>query len=88
MTWSLEARNHLRAGGLISTIQEDYTLDEKDEKQLCTASKAVCLILKHLPEEIKSNYLDEENPSKIWHSLKLRFDTDRKTALLPLAIEE
>jgi hypothetical protein len=88
VTWSLEARNHLRADGLISTIQDDYTLDGNTDKQLCTASKAVCLILRHLPEEIKSNYLDEENPSKIWHSLKLRFDTDRKTALLPLAIEE
>ena len=88
VTWALEARNHLKAGGLVSVIQEDYKHDEEDEAKSRLASKAVCLILKHLPEEIKSNYLDQENPAKIWQSLKLRFDTDRKTALLPLALEE
>jgi len=52
------------------------------------AAKAVCMLLRHLHKDLKFNYLEERNPAVIWTSLKLRFDTDRKQAMLPLLNDE
>ncbi len=46
------------------------------------------LLLRHLHKDLKFNYLEEQNAAVIWTSLRLRFDTDRKQAMLPLLSDE
>jgi hypothetical protein len=90
--WALEAYNYLCADGLSTTIASGFTIptgtQNNDEVKRRDAARAVCLILRHLHVELKFNYLEEPNPAVIWNSLKLRFDTDRKQAKLPLLSDE
>ena len=92
IVWALEASNYLGADGLAHTIDPAFILPSgTGAAALATrrdAARAVCLILRHLPKDLKFNYLEEQNPTKIWNSLKLRFDTDRKQAMLPLLNDE
>ena len=85
--WELEAHNYLVADGLDATIQENF--NPQDTPALRSkAAKAICLLLRHLHQQLKANYLGENDPKVIWDSLKLRFDTDRKQTLLPLLLDE
>jgi hypothetical protein len=82
--WELEAYNYLVAEGLDETIQENFEVSDSNKANRSKAAKAICLLLRHLHQQLKANYLGEKNPKVIWESLKLRFDTDRKQSLLPL----
>ena len=90
--WALEAYNYLVAEGLDETIHPDFELTEGNTKSDQTirskSAKAICLLLRHLQQDLKANYLGEKNPKVVWESLKLRFDTDRKQSLLPLLVDE
>lgn len=92
IVWALEASNYLCADGIGHTINSDFQLPsghtQSDLNKRKDAAKAVCLILRHLQKDLKFNYLEERNPAVIWNSLKLRFDTDRKQAMLPLLNDE
>ena len=92
IVWALEASNYLCADGLGYTIEDGFTLPsgtaQNDLGKQKDAAKAVCLLLRHVHKDLKFNYLEERNPSAIWSSLKLRFDTDRKQAILPLLNDE
>jgi hypothetical protein len=92
IVWSLESYNHLCAEGLSETVDESFVLPTgptaKDVATRKDAARAVCMILRHLPQDLKFNYLEERNPALIWKSLRLRFDTDRKQAMLPLLNDE
>ena len=97
IVWAVEARNFLSAEGLESTIHPNFkppageprqNESQPDQEARKAAAKAVCLLLRHLPNILKANYLEERNPSVIWNSLKLRFNTDRKQTMLPLLNDE
>lgn len=92
IVWALEAYNHLCADGLGATVASGFTIptgtSNADENKRRDAARAVILILRHLHVELKFNYLEEQNPAVVWNSLKLRFDTDRKQAKLPLLNDE
>jgi hypothetical protein len=92
IVWALEARHHLCANGLDGSVEDDFVLPEKSDPNEQAirqkASKAVCLLLRHVHPDLKSNYLEENNPAVIWKSLKHRFSTDRKQTMLPLLNDE
>jgi hypothetical protein len=92
IVWALEANNYLSADGLGGMIEESFVLPNGigtgDLETLKNAAKAVCLLLRHVHKDLKFNYLEEKNPAVIWSSLRLRFDTDRKQAMLPLLNDE
>lgn len=92
IVWALEATNYLCADGLGNTIEDGFTLptgrNSQDVSIRKDASRAVCLLLRHLHQDLKFNYLEERNPAVIWQSLRLRFDTDRKQSMLPLLNDE
>ena len=92
VVWSLEAKNYLCADGLDDTIDESFALPTGNSTQNVTqrknASRACCLLLRHLHKDLKTNYLEERNPATIWASLSSRFDTDRKQTMLPLLNDE
>jgi hypothetical protein len=92
IVWSLEGLNNLCAEGISETIDEDFVIPTgntaKDIATRKDAARAVCLTLRHLHKDLKFNYLEERNPAVIWSSLRLRIDTDRKQAKLPLLNDE
>lgn len=92
IVWALEANNYLCADGIGNTVDENFELPfgsgAQDETMRKNAARAVCLLLRHLHKDLKMNYLEERNPAVIWKSLRLRFDTDRKQAMLPLLNDE
>jgi hypothetical protein len=87
IVWALDANNYLCADGIGAVIAESFTLptgsSTPDANTRKNAARAVCLLLRHLHKDLKFNYLEEQNPAVIWTSLRLRFDTDRKQAMLP-----
>lgn len=90
VVWALEAHMYLSAEGLEDTIKEDFNIPTGNtQKEIRKkASKALCFILKHLAPQLKSDYLTESNPSVVWKSLDLRFNTDRKATMLPILKDE
>jgi hypothetical protein len=92
IVWSLELMNNLCAEGISETVEENFVLPTGSTARDVTirkdAARAVCMILRHLHQDLKFNYLEERNPAVVWTSLRLRFDTDRKQAMLPLLNDE
>jgi hypothetical protein len=92
IVWSLDLINNLCAEGISETVKENFVLPTgttaRDVAVRKDAARAVCMILRHLHQDLKFNYLEKHNPAMIWTSLRLRFDTDRKQAMLPLLNDE
>jgi hypothetical protein len=87
IVWSLELMNNLCAECISETADENFALPTgttaRDVTVRKDAARAVCMILRHLHQDLKFNYLEERNPV-----VRLRFDTDRKQAMLPLFNDE
>ena len=92
IVWALKANKYLCADGIGNTVDVAFVLptgnSAQDVNNRKDAARAVCLLLRHLHKDLKFNYLEEPNPAVIWESLRLRFDTDRKQAMLPLLNDE
>ncbi|KAL0435264.1 UNVERIFIED_CONTAM: hypothetical protein Sradi_0234300 [Sesamum radiatum] len=77
-SWVLDAELHLASNKLGETIKENTSASKKD------CAKAMILLLHHLHESLKSQYLTVKSPFQLWKSLKDRFD-HQKTVILPHA---
>lgn len=75
LSWSLDVEAHLVAKNLQDTIIIDngLTLQEK--------AKALILTRHHLAESLKTQYLNEFNPRRLWKELQLQFNHMRLVSL-------
>ena len=78
LSWSLDVKSNLIARDIKNTITTDQgtTIQQK--------AKALVFIRHHLVEPLKLQYLNEDNPKRLWDQLKDRFD-HTKTIHLPRA---
>ena len=75
LSWLLDVELHLQGQGLVKSLVEDGHYTEKDKMN------ALIFIRRHLPNALKTQYLQVRQPSDLWKRLKERYD-HTKTIML------
>ena len=73
--WCLDVELYLQGQELVETLVEDGDYTKKDEPN------ALIFIYRHLPDALKTQYLQVRQPFDPWKRLKERFD-HTKTVIL------
>ncbi|KAK9053758.1 hypothetical protein SSX86_016835 [Deinandra increscens subsp. villosa] len=81
MTWTANAKRHLKSKGVLDTINEGNTCEEKDK------ATADVFLHKHIDNMLQIEYSNCDDPHTLWNDLKNRFD-HQKEVLLPAARNE
>ena len=68
LSWVLDVEIHLEAMALTETIKDGNRASSHNN------TKAMIFIRHHLHEELKTEYLTEENPLVLWNKLKERYE--------------
>ncbi|XP_075095422.1 uncharacterized protein LOC142173697 [Nicotiana tabacum] len=76
LSWVLDAKIHLAAKALESTIIQGNKISSQDK------AKAMISLRRHLDEELKIEYLTLKDPFELWINLKERYDHLKATILL------
>ena len=76
LSWCLDVELYLQGQRFIKSLVEDEDYTKKDEVN------ALIFIHRHLPECLKTQYLQVKQPSNLWKRLKKRYD-HTKTVMLP-----
>ena len=69
-------RQHLKVDGLLETIQEPSQNVLTIEQAIAfeaNQAKAIILMTRHMNNTLQSEYLNEEDPRKLWVELEQRF---------------
>ena len=78
LSWTLNAKIHLDAMNLGTTIKEENQASLQDH------AKALIFFRHHLHKDLKSEYLTIKDPLTLWNELKGRYD-HQKTVILQKA---
>ncbi|XP_059654758.1 uncharacterized protein LOC132301534 [Cornus florida] len=78
LSWILDAQIHLDAMGLGNTIEKDNDASLQDK------AKVMIFLRCHISEELKNEYLTENDSLSLWKNLKERYD-HQKTVIFPKA---
>ncbi|KAM5584967.1 hypothetical protein ABKV19_004379 [Rosa sericea] len=94
--WVRDVRQHLKADGILSTIQEpsqdvltpqQATAFEANKAQReANEAKAIILMTRHMNDALQNEYLNEEDPRKLWVELEQRFGNVRDSLLPDLEV--
>ena len=81
LSWQLDAKIHLQSKRLGDAITEENDMSMEDK------ASALIFLRHHIHEDLKNEYLTEEDPLGLWQSLKDRYD-HQKMVILPNAQSE
>ena len=96
--WVRDVRNHLKAQGIISAIREQPAAAPAQGAVAATNAqanadaleaknaKAIIIMIRHMDESLQSEYLNEEDPRKLWVALEERFGNVRESLLPDLEV--
>ena len=82
-------RQHLKADGILETIQEpgqNVLSIEQATAFEAKQAKAIILMTRHMNDALQSEYLNEEDPRKLWVELEQRFGNFRDSLLPDLEV--
>jgi hypothetical protein len=89
--WIRDVRQHLKADGILSTIQEPsqdvltpqqaLAFEANRAKREANEAKAIILMTRHMNDALQNEYLNEEDPRKLWVELEQRFGNVRDSLL-------
>lgn len=68
LSWQLDAKLHLQAKKLGDSIKEDTNISQENK------ALALIFLRHHLHDDLKNEYLAEEDPLGLWVALKERYD--------------
>ncbi|KAL6573884.1 hypothetical protein OROHE_001426 [Orobanche hederae] len=63
MTWRLKAKLHVQSNKLDHTIKEESTVASEYK------AKALIFLCHHIHDDLKAEYLCEEDPLNLWSSI-------------------
>ncbi|KAM7466550.1 hypothetical protein LguiB_014112 [Lonicera macranthoides] len=81
LNWQFDAKLHLTAKNLGDAIVEGNKLSSQDK------ASALIFLRHHIHDDLKNEYMTEEDPLGLWQSLKDRYD-HQKLVILPSARNE
>lgn len=81
LSWQLDAKLHLQSQKLDNTIKENNAASSEEK------AKALIFLRHHIHDDLKAEYICEEDPYSLWTSLMERFDHQRMV-MLPAALNE
>ncbi|XP_062016360.1 uncharacterized protein LOC133732792 [Rosa rugosa] len=94
--WVRNVRQHLKADGILSRIQvpsqdvltpqQAAAFEENRATREANEAKAIILMTRHMNDALSSEYLNEEDPRKLWVELEQRFGNVRDSLLPDLEV--
>jgi len=81
LNWQLDAKLHLQSKKLGDAIKEGNKMNPEEK------ATALIFLRHHIHDDLKNEYLTEEDPLNLWNSLKDRYD-HQKMVILPNARSE